>query len=127
MRLKNLTLNFSVQIYKCLADESRLRVLYLVYKNVEMCISDLESILDFTQAKTSRHLMYLKNNGVLNSRKVDQWVFYYVKDEVKDILAQILRFVEKDQQLQKDLETFKVMYSNRTLALNKLHGKKWVK
>lgn len=127
MRLKNFTLNFSVQFYKCLSDDSRLRVLFLVHQNQEMCISDLELILDFTQAKTSRHLSYLKSNGVLNSKKVDQWVFYYVKEEVKDLLAQTLKFVEKDQQLQKDLETFKVMYSNRTLALNKLHSKKWVK
>jgi ArsR family transcriptional regulator len=98
-----------------------------VHQNQEMCISDLELILDFTQAKTSRHLSYLKNNGVLNSKKVDQWVFYYVKEEVKDLLGQTYKFVEKDQQLQKDLETFKVMYSNRTLALNILHSKKWVK
>ncbi|HET8859496.1 metalloregulator ArsR/SmtB family transcription factor [Marivirga sp.] len=127
MRLKNFTLNFSAQFYKCLSDDSRLRVLFLVHQNLEMCISDLELILDFTQAKTSRHLIYLKNNGVLNSKKVDQWVFYYVKEEVKDFLAQTLKFVEKDQQLQKDLATFKVMYSNRTLALNKLHSKKWIK
>jgi len=127
MRLKNFTLNFSVQFYKCLSEDSRLRVLFLVHQNQEMCISDLELILDFTQAKTSRHLTYLKNNGVLNSKKVDQWVFYYVKEEVKDLLAQTFKFVEKDQQLQKDLETFKVMYSNRTLALNKLHTKKWIK
>jgi ArsR family transcriptional regulator len=90
-----------------------------------MCISDLELILDFTQAKTSRHLLYLKNNGVLNSRKVDQWVFYYIKEEVKDLLSQGFRFVEKDQLLQNDQETFRVMYSNRELALNKLHNKKW--
>ena len=67
----------------------------------------------------------MKNNGILNSKKVDQWVFYYVKEEVKDFLNQQFRFIEKDQQLQADLETFKVMYSNRELALNKLHNKKW--
>ncbi|GAA5025836.1 hypothetical protein GCM10011506_10800 [Marivirga lumbricoides] len=126
MRLKNFTLNFSVQVFKCLADDSRLRILFQVHENQQMCISDLELILNFTQAKTSRHLLYLKNNGVLNSRKVDQWVFYNVKEEVKDLLSQAFRFVEKDQLLQKDLETFKVMYSNRELALNKLHNRKWI-
>ncbi len=125
MRLKNFTLNFITQVFKCLSDDSRMRILFLIHENKEMCISDLELILDFTQAKTSRHLLYLKNNGVLNSRKVDQWVFYYIKEEVKDLLSQGLRFVEKDQQLQKDLGIFKVMYSNRELALNKQHNKKW--
>lgn len=126
MRLKNFTLNFSVQVYKCLSDDSRLRILFQVHMNEQMCISDLELILDFTQAKTSRHLLYLKNSGVLNSKKVDQWVFYYVKEEVKDLLAQTFKFIEKDQQLQKDLNTFNIMYSNRALALNKLHNRKWI-
>jgi len=125
MRLKNFTLTFITQIFKCLAEESRLRILFQIHENKEMCIADLELILDFTQAKTSRHLLYLKNNGILKTKKVDQWVFYYIKEEVKDLLAQGLRFVERDQLLQKDLETFKVMYSNRELALNKQHNKKW--
>lgn len=125
MRLKNFTLSFITQVFKCLSEDSRLRILFLIHENKEMCISDIELILDFTQAKTSRHLTYLKSNGILNSKKVDQWVFYYIKEEVKDLLSQGFRFVEKDQILQKDLETFKVMYSNRELALNKLHNKKW--
>ena len=125
MRLKNFTLSFITQLFKCLAEDTRLRILFQIHKNSEMCISDLELILDYTQAKTSRHLSYMKNNGILNSKKVDQWVFYYVKEEVKDFLNQQFRFIEKDQQLQADLETFKVMYSNRELALNKLHNKKW--
>lgn len=126
MRLKNFTLSFITQMFKCMSEDSRLRILFQIHTNTEMCISDLELILDFTQAKTSRHLAYLKNNGILNSKKVDQWVFYYIKDEVKDFFNQQFRFVEKDQVLQKDLETFKVMYSNRELALNKLHNKKWI-
>jgi len=90
-----------------------------------MCISDLEQILDFTQTKTSRHLIYLKNSGILNTRKHDQWVFYYLKDEVYDITSQIYKFLEKDQTLRSDYETYKTMYSNRELAVNKLESKNW--
>lgn len=84
-----------------------------------MCISDLEHILDFTQAKTSRHLIYLKNSGILSVRKYNQWAFYQVKDEVYDILKQMLAFVKRDPVLQKDLQTFHTLYSNRELALNR--------
>lgn len=125
MRLKNFSLPFSAQLFKALSEEARIRILFLIRENGEMCIADLELVLDFTQAKTSRHLTYLKNNGILNSRKEDQWVFYYIKEEVKDWLQDIFRYVQKDQILQKDLDTFKVMYSNRELALNKVHSKKW--
>ena len=63
MRLKNFNLLLGSQIFKACADESRLRILNLIFSNGEMCITDLEQILEFTQAKTSRHLIYLKNAG----------------------------------------------------------------
>jgi len=90
-----------------------------------MCISDLEHILEFTQTKTSRHLIYLKNSGILSTRKQDQWVFYYLKDEVYEIISQIFQFLNKDQLLVADLNTYKTMYSNRELAQNKLESKTW--
>jgi len=127
MRLKNFSLSFGSQIFKACSDESRVRILHLIFKNKEMCISDLETILDFTQTKTSRHLIYLKNSGILNTKKYDQWVFYFLKDEVHDIISQIYKFLEKDQVLSKDLETYKTMYTNRELAINKLESKNWQK
>lgn len=125
MRLKNFSLSFGSQIFKACSDESRVRILHLIFKNKEMCISDLEHILDFTQTKTSRHLIYLRNSGILNTRKHDQWVFYFLKDEVYDIISQIFKFLERDQTLRKDYDTYKTMYNNRELAINKLQTKNW--
>lgn len=125
MRLKNFSLSFGSQIFKACSDESRLRILHLILKNREMCISDLEQVLDFTQTKTSRHLIYLKNSGILNARKQDQWVFYYLKDEVLDIIDQIFQFLKKDQTLNRDFDTYRTMYSNRALAVNKLETRTW--
>jgi ArsR family transcriptional regulator len=125
MRLKNFSLPVGAQVFKALSDESRIRILYLVYKKKEMCISDLEHILDFTQTKTSRHITYLKNSGILNIRKQDQWVFYFIKDELRDIIKQVLSFFEKDQKLSKDMETYDTLFSNRELSVNKLQKKPW--
>ena len=90
-----------------------------------MCISDLELILDFTQTKTSRHITYLKNSGIVSSRKLDQWVFYTIKDEASDFIDQIFSYMSKDIQLTQDQETFETLYSNRELAKNRLDSKKW--
>lgn len=119
MRLKHFNIDLGAQIFLACSDTSRLRILHLIMANGEMCITDLERILEFTQAKTSRHLTYLKNSGILSSRKINQWVFYQVKDEVIDILKQMLDFVKRDPLLQKDLQTFQTLFSNRELALNK--------
>ena len=120
MKLKNFNIQFGEQIFKSLADPARIRILHLLYKNQELCISDLEHILDFTQTKTSRHISYLKNAGLLNSRKKDQWIFYQIKEEVHDIIRQIFRFLNKDPVLQHDLETFEILNSNRELSINKI-------
>lgn len=126
MRLKNFNLFFGSQVFKSFSEESRIRILHLIFQYQEMCISDLEHVLDFTQTKTSRHLIYLKNAGLLNSRHVDQWVFYFIKDEFQDIISQIFQFLNKDPTLMSDMETYRILFSNRELAHNKLRNKKWL-
>ncbi|MCZ8355185.1 MAG: metalloregulator ArsR/SmtB family transcription factor [Cyclobacteriaceae bacterium] len=127
MRLKSFNLTLGSQIFKACADESRLRILYLIFENGEMCISDIEKILDFSQAKTSRHLIYLKNAGILTQRRYNHWVFYQLKDEVEDIINQVFQFLKKDNQLQKDLQVYQTLFSNRELALNKIQVQQWLK
>jgi ArsR family transcriptional regulator len=120
MRLKHFNIELGAQIFLACSDSSRLRILNLIMMNGEMCITDLEHILEFTQTKTSRHLIYLKNSGILTTRKFNQWVFYQIKDEVFDIVKQILEFLRRDTVLQKDQQIFQTLYTNRELALNKL-------
>ena len=127
MRLKSFNLTLGSQIFKACSDESRIRILHLIFMNGEMCISDVEKILDFTQAKTSRHLTYLKNAGILSFRRYDHWVFYQIKDEVAEIIKQIFQFLRKDQQLQKDQQVYQTLFSNRELAVNKVHIDAWQK
>jgi ArsR family transcriptional regulator len=125
MRLKSFNLTLGSQIFKACADESRIRILHLIYTNGEMCITDVEKILDFTQAKTSRHLIYLKNSGILSYRRYNHWVFYQIKDEVAEIIKQIFQFLRKDQQLQADQQVYQTLFSNRELAANKIHMQGW--
>lgn len=123
MRLKHFNVDLGAQIFLASSDTSRLRILNLIINNGEMCITDLERILEFTQTKTSRHLLYLKNSGILTARKINQWAFYQIKDEVFDIVKQLLQWVSRDPIMQQDQQIFKNMYSNRELSLNKLNIK----
>ncbi len=120
MRLKGFHLSLGSQLFKALGDESRIRILHLIIRNTEMCISDLEQILDFTQTKTSRHLLYLKNAGLVGNRRKNQWTFYFISPEMDDLVMELLAFMEKDPTLVKDQDHYKTMYSNRALAVNKI-------
>lgn len=125
MRLKNFNLSYGTQIFKSFADESRTRIIYLLYKKEELSISDLEHILDFTQTKTSRHITYLKNAGLVSAKQHEQWVFYSIKEEVYDMVRLVFDFLSKDPTLQKDLETYEIMDKNRALAKNKIEAKSY--
>ncbi|MEY3647310.1 MAG: hypothetical protein RLZ13_192 [Bacteroidota bacterium] len=125
MRLKNISLNYGLRIFKALSEEPRVRILHLLMQNKELSISDLELILDFTQTKTSRHLIYLKNAGLLGSRRTDQWMFYYILEEYLEILQQIFKLIQKDVNLTKDQETYEILKSNRELAANKIQNNQY--
>jgi len=49
-----------VDVLKALSDETRLRILNLLYEQ-ELCVCDVMETLQISQAKASRHLIYLKN------------------------------------------------------------------
>lgn len=125
MRIKHFNLGPGVEIFKALSDEARIRILSLLFHKQEMCVSDLELVLDFTQTKTSRHLLYLRNTGLVGTRKTDQFVFYYIKDELKDVLSPLLRYMEKDSVLLSDIETFEILYGNKELSVSRFHQRKF--
>mgnify|MGYP001457379708 FL=1 len=125
MRLKKFNIEYGKTIFKSFSDVSRIRILNILANRKDASISDLEMILNFTQTKTSRHVYYLKNSGLLNSENKDQFIFYSLREEALDIIDQIFEFLDKDEQLKKDLEVYDNMYSNRELARNKIEIKTW--
>ena len=69
------------EILKALSDGTRLRILNLLYEG-ELCVCDVMEVLEISQAKASRHLIYMKNAGLVKDRKQAQWAYYSLaKDE----------------------------------------------
>ena len=65
-------------VFKALADEARLRILNLLFRTGELCVCDIEATTGFTQTKVSRHLLYLKNAGLLDARQQGLWMLYKI-------------------------------------------------
>ncbi|NML68192.1 helix-turn-helix transcriptional regulator [Hymenobacter sp. RP-2-7] len=126
MRLKHFSVAFGQQVFKALGDESRVRLLHLLWRNKEMVVGDLEQVLDFTQTKTSRQLAYLKNAGLVGVRRLDNWMFYFLKEETADFLQQLLTLMERDQQLVRDQQVYQTLWSNRELAAYKIQNRRWL-
>jgi DNA-binding transcriptional ArsR family regulator len=67
-----------VLLLKALADETRLRILALLTK-AELCVCEIEDILDLSQSLVSNHLAVLRRAGLVESRRDAEdarWVFY---------------------------------------------------
>jgi ArsR family transcriptional regulator len=69
----------TVTYFKALADETRLRILNLLYKK-ELNVNEIVSILNMGQSRISRHLKILSDSSLIISRKDGLWVFYKAND-----------------------------------------------
>ncbi|MEN6348968.1 MAG: metalloregulator ArsR/SmtB family transcription factor [Syntrophomonas sp.] len=69
-----------VDIFKSLADETRVRMLNLL-RYGELCVCDIETVLGIQQSNASRHLNKLKTAGLIVSEKKSQWVYYRFNTE----------------------------------------------
>ncbi len=64
------------QFHKALAEPIRLRILALLGIRESLCVCDLVTVLDLSQSTVSRHLAYLKNQGIVNSWREGTWMHY---------------------------------------------------
>jgi ArsR family transcriptional regulator, arsenate/arsenite/antimonite-responsive transcriptional repressor len=64
------------RLFKSLADETRLKILWLLMGQEELCVFDVMRTLGITQSKASRHLRYLFNVGLVNDRREGVWMNY---------------------------------------------------
>jgi ArsR family transcriptional regulator len=70
------------QFSKCLADETRARIVLLITGTEELCVCELTCALNVTQPKISRHLAQLRNSGLLADRRQGQWIYYRLHPEL---------------------------------------------
>jgi ArsR family transcriptional regulator len=67
-----------ITLFKCLADETRLRCLMLLHKQGKLCVCELTDALDMLQPKISRHLALLRQSSILLDSRQGQWVYYQI-------------------------------------------------
>jgi ArsR family transcriptional regulator len=98
------------QYFKALGDNNRLRILNLLLHG-ELCVCDIQFVLENTQPNISRHLSYLKNSGMVLDRRDGFRIFYRLAEQpgtTQKLLFQFLRDAFKNQEeLQQDTKRLK--------------------
>lgn len=109
----------TAQIFKALADETRLRILALLTDG-ELCVCDLMAILDLPQSTVSRHLAYLRNAGWVEDRRQGVWMYYRLADDggafFLDLRNLLGKHLPKHSQAEKDRCVLEIFRAEKKLG-----------
>ena len=82
-----------IQIYRCLCDETRLRILHLLTRG-PLCVCHFQEILNLPQVAVSKHLAYLRAHQMVLARRHQQWMIYRLPDSPSPELDLQLRCLQ---------------------------------
>jgi ArsR family transcriptional regulator, arsenate/arsenite/antimonite-responsive transcriptional repressor len=93
------------RFFQALGNNTRLRLLNLM-GDQEICVCYFVKILGQAQPKISRHLAYLRNAGIVETRREGKWMHYrIVMPEnlgAAQVLHQTLAWLKEDRSMQAD-------------------------
>ncbi len=84
---KAAALRAAEKYFAVLAGSTRLKILYLLQNEKELCVCDIADILETTVSAVSHQLKILRVSGFVKSRKNTQTIFYSLsKESAKELL-----------------------------------------
>ena len=93
------SLSSITNLFNLAGNGARFKILYLLYKEGEMCPCDLSDVLDISVGGISQHLRKLKDGGIVTAKKIGQTVFYSLVDENSEIIKPVLAgLLERNQE-----------------------------
>ena len=86
-----------IDTLKALADENRLRIFHILTQD-ELCVCELEVILEMSQSNVSRHLTKLKVVQLIQATKGGQWVHYKMNPHFEQLSPSLLYWLKSHWQ-----------------------------
>ncbi len=84
-------LDQATRIFNLSGNPMRLKILFLLFKEGEMCPCDLSDVLDISVGGVSQHLRKLKDGKLVKDKKVGQTVFYSLVEENIQVIMPVLK------------------------------------
>jgi len=82
-----------IQIYECLCDRTRLRILHLLTQG-PLCVCHLQDILREPQVKISKHLTYLRAREMVTTKRNQNWMIYALPETRSEELETNLKCLQ---------------------------------
>jgi ArsR family transcriptional regulator len=95
------------QLFRALADPTRLRLIHLM-ADQEICVCYFTQVIGAPQPKVSRHLAYLRRAGIVAARREGKWMHYRLTipqdSHAASILKNTIAALKENKEMQKDCE-----------------------
>ena len=78
----------------------RLKILFLLREEGQLCVCDLSDILGMNISAISQHLRKLRDGKIITSRKTGQTIFYSMSNEYASIFKPIFKLITDNKILE---------------------------
>jgi ArsR family transcriptional regulator len=110
--------------FKALADVTRLRIMNLLLHG-ELCVCDIQRVLEAAQPNVSRHLAYLKHSGLVLDRRDGLRIFYRLADASDRVLGALFEFLRgafsREKPLQDDVRRLRQAIQDGHCTMTEWH------
>jgi DNA-binding transcriptional ArsR family regulator len=83
------------KVLELAGNEVRLKILYLLEEEDQLCPCDLSDILGMTIPAVSQHLRKLKDRNIIEARREGQTIYYSLKEEHLKILNPFFKYINQ--------------------------------
>lgn len=84
------------KVFAALSNQVRLRCLYLIATNGEICVCELAEALQISQPSASKALASLKGIELLSDRREANWIYYQLRRDLPAWLDVVIKAVVDD-------------------------------
>lgn len=94
LKIAQKSFNQLSNILSLAGNEARLKILYLLEEEKELCPCDLSDILGISVPAVSQHLRKLKDGNIVETRKEGQTIYYSLTNENLRILKPFFKHIK---------------------------------
>ena len=86
--------------FSLVGNDVRIKILYLLQEEGQLCPCDLSDILGMNTSPISQHLRKLKDSKIISAKKTGQTIFYSNSPEYTEILKPIFKLINNNKVLE---------------------------
>jgi DNA-binding transcriptional ArsR family regulator len=95
LKANTVSLSQLCKVLELAANEARLKILYLLEEEDQLCPCDLSDILGMSIPAVSQHLRKLKDGNIIESRREGQTIYYSLKEEHLKVLKPFFKYINQ--------------------------------